>query len=105
MGLSVGERQRVQIARALVGRPRLLVLDEATANLDYGTEAEIRRALLENRNRPTTLVVAHRYSMVEHADHVVLLEDGRVVDQGSPAQLLARNAWFASFATRQRRAS
>lgn len=98
VGLSVGERQRLQIARALVGQPRLLILDEATANLDYSTEAEIRRALLENPARPTTLVIAHRFSMVEQADHVIVLDQGVVVDQGSPADLLARGGWFARFA-------
>jgi ABC-type multidrug transport system fused ATPase/permease subunit len=92
----------VQIARALVARPRVLILDEATANLDYATEAEIRGVLLERPERSTTLVIAHRFSMVESADHVVLLDAGRVVDQGSVAALASRNAWFAAFAaTRQ----
>ena len=98
VGLSVGERQRVQIARALVAKPRVLILDEATANLDYATEAEIRRVLLERPDRPTTLVIAHRYSMVAAADHVVLLASGRVIDQGSVATLVSRNPWFAAFA-------
>ena len=61
IGPSVGERQRVQIARALAGRPRVLMLDEATANLDYATENDIRHALLQATHRPTTLVIAHRY--------------------------------------------
>jgi ABC-type multidrug transport system fused ATPase/permease subunit len=98
VGLSVGERQRVQIARALVAQPRVLILDEATANLDYATEAEIRGVLLERADRPTTLVIAHRYSMVANADHVVLIEAGRVVDEGPVAALTGRNAWFAAFA-------
>jgi ATP-binding cassette, subfamily B, bacterial len=98
VGLSVGERQRVQIARALVARPRVLILDEATANLDYATEAEIRGVLLERADRPTTLVIAHRFSMVANADHVVLIEAGRVIDEGTVAALAARNAWFAAFA-------
>jgi len=98
VGLSVGERQRIQIARAIVGRPRVLVLDEATANLDYATEAQIRAALLEGAARPTTLVIAHRFSMVEGSDHVIVLEAGRVVDQGTPAELIARGGWFARFA-------
>ncbi|HTU64562.1 MAG TPA: ABC transporter ATP-binding protein [Steroidobacteraceae bacterium] len=98
VGLSVGERQRLQIARALVARPRVLILDEATANLDFATEREIRSALLESEDHATTLVIAHRYSMVECADHVVLLEAGRVIDQGTPAELVERNEWFAAFA-------
>lgn len=98
VGLSVGERQRLQIARALVARPRILILDEATANLDYATEHDIRTALLHAPNRPTTLVIAHRYSMVESADHVVVLDGGKVMDQGTPQELIARNRWFAEFA-------
>jgi ATP-binding cassette subfamily B protein len=98
VGLSLGERQRVQIARALVAQPAVLVLDEATANLDYATEGEIRRAIYADGPRPTTLVIAHRFSMVEHADHVVVLDRGRVVEQGTPAELIAAGGWFARFA-------
>ncbi|HVN42053.1 MAG TPA: ABC transporter ATP-binding protein, partial [Steroidobacteraceae bacterium] len=85
IGLSLGERQRLQIARAILGRPRVLILDEATANLDYSTEREIRSALLEREDRSTTLVIAHRYSMVEHADHVVVLDAGRVTALVGPS--------------------
>ncbi len=99
VGLSVGERQRVQIARVLAGRPRVLVLDEATANLDYATENDIRRALLQRDCRPTTLVIAHRYSMVKDADQVIVLEAGRLMDQGTPAELIAKGGWFARFAS------
>jgi len=98
VGLSVGERQRLQIARALAARPRVLVLDEATANLDFATEKEIRAAVLLRTDRPTTLVIAHRWSMVEHAEHVVVLDAGRIVDQGTPAELIGRGGWFARFA-------
>ena len=63
MGLSEGERQRLQITRILVDRPRLLVLDEATANLDYATEMELKHALVGLSPRPTMLVIAHRYTL------------------------------------------
>lgn len=99
VGLSVGERQRVQIARVLAGRPRVLVLDEATANLDYATENDIRRALLQRLERPTTLVIAHRFSMVKDADHVLVLEAGRIVDRGTPTELASKGGWFARFAS------
>jgi ATP-binding cassette subfamily B protein len=98
LGLSLGERQRLQIARAILGRPRLLILDEATANLDFSTESEIRATLLRRPDRPTTLVIAHRFSMVEDADHVVVMDAGRVVEEGTVEDLVARGGWFARFA-------
>ena len=98
MGLSVGERQRIQIARVLVARPRILVLDEATANLDYVTEAEVRKTVEEIRKENTVIIIAHRYSMVKEADHVIVLSEGQIVEEGSPAELLEKEGWFADFA-------
>jgi ABC-type multidrug transport system fused ATPase/permease subunit len=98
VGLSAGERQRVQIARMLVDKPRLLVLDEATANLDYATELEFRYALTHISPRPTMLVIAHRYTMMRDADYVYVLQDGRVGEQGTAAELIARGGWFAQLA-------
>ncbi len=98
VGLSVGERQRLQIARVLVSQPRILVLDEATANLDYATESEIRGVLMQRPDRPTTLVIAHRYSMVRDADFVVVLDAGEIVESGTVAELIAAGGWFARFA-------
>jgi ABC-type multidrug transport system fused ATPase/permease subunit len=97
MGLSVGERQRIQIARVLVARPRILVLDEATANLDYATEAEVKKTIEGIRKENTVIIIAHRYSMVRDADHIIVLSEGRVLEEGSPADLLAANGWFAEF--------
>ena len=99
VGLSVGERQRLQLARILVSDPRILILDEATANLDYATEAEVKQALTAMRRGRTTLVIAHRFSMVKDADRVVVLEAGDVVDVGTPEELIARGGWFAHFAS------
>jgi ABC-type multidrug transport system fused ATPase/permease subunit len=98
VGLSVGERQRLQIARALVGRPRVLILDEATANLDYATESDIRHALLARAEHPTTLIITHRYTMAEICDHVIVLQAGVVAAEGTPADLLRTCPWFAQFA-------
>jgi ATP-binding cassette subfamily B protein len=95
LGLSVGERQRLQIARILADKPRILVLDEATANLDYATENEVKHTLSGLSPRPTTLVIAHRYSMVKDADLVVVLDEGRILEQGTPAELNAAGGWFA----------
>jgi ABC-type multidrug transport system fused ATPase/permease subunit len=98
MGLSVGEKQRLQIARMLVARTRILVLDEATANLDYATEEEVKKTIETIRRSTTIVIIAHRYSMVRDADHVIVLSEGRVLEEGSPAVLLEQGGWFASFA-------
>jgi len=98
LGLSVGERQRLQIARMLVDQPRILVLDEATANLDYATENEVKQALRNLSYRPTMILIAHRYSMAKDADQVIVLDNGRIVEQGAPDQLAAADGWFAALA-------
>lgn len=98
VGLSVGERQRLQLARVLVSDPRILILDEATANLDYATEGEVKHALNSMRRGRTTLVIAHRFSMVKDADYVIVLQAGQVAEVGTPEELLARGGWFARFA-------
>ena len=98
MGLSVGERQRVQIARVLLSRPKILVLDEATANLDYNTEAEVKHAIHHLRGSSTIIIIAHRFSMVRDADHVYVLGGGGIVEQGTPEALIEAGGWFAAFA-------
>jgi ABC-type multidrug transport system fused ATPase/permease subunit len=98
MGLSVGERQRIQIARVLVAKPRILVLDEATANLDYATESEIKKTIESIRLSTTVIIIAHRYSMVRDADRVIVLAEGQVQEEGTPAQLLESGGWFSSWA-------
>jgi ATP-binding cassette subfamily B protein len=105
VGLSLGERQRLQIARALVGQPRLLILDEATANLDFATETDVKTALERLRLDRTTLVIAHRFSMVADADQVYVLDRGQVVEHGTPAALASGGGWFAAFAKHGARAA
>ncbi len=97
-GLSVGERQRIQIARVLVAKPKILILDEATANLDYATEAEIKKTVDEIRKKNTVIVIAHRYSMVRDADHVIVLSQGKITEEGTPQELYSKGSWFAKFA-------
>ena len=98
IGLSVGERQRIQIARVLVSEPRILILDEATANLDYATEQEIKKTIEKVRKENTVIVIAHRYTMVRDADHVIVLSGGQVLEQGAPEKLLLQGGWFTAFA-------
>jgi len=98
MGLSVGERQRLQLARVLASSPNIMVLDEATANLDYQTELEVKQALSTLRKNRTTIVIAHRFSMVKDAGFVYVIEDGRLMEAGTPDELIAAGGWFAGFA-------
>jgi ABC-type multidrug transport system fused ATPase/permease subunit len=98
LGLSVGERQRIQLARILIDRPRILVLDEATANLDYATENEVKHTLRSLVPMPTIILIAHRYTMLKDADRVIVLDRGHVVEEGPPDELIARGGWFASLA-------
>ena len=102
--LSGGEKQRVAIARTLLKGPPILMLDEATSALDSHTEKEIQDALDRVAVDRTTLVIAHRLSTIVHADQIIVLDKGRLVEQGSHAELIARNGLYASLWNRQRQA-
>jgi ATP-binding cassette subfamily B protein len=93
--LSAGERQLVSFARAWIADPSLLILDEATSNLDVVTEARLQQALRRLRQGRTTILIAHRLSTVIDADQVAIIEDGRVVEVGPPDDLIARGGRFA----------
>ena len=101
--LSGGEKQRVAIARAILKRPRILVFDEATSSLDSQTEQAIGRTLAEVAENHTTLVIAHRLSTVVDADQILVLEAGRLVEQGSHRELLAQGGRYAAMWELQRR--
>jgi ATP-binding cassette subfamily B protein len=87
-GLSVGQRQRLAIAAALLRDAKILLLDEVTSALDRGSEAQVVAALEAIRPGRTLIVVAHRLSTVEHADQIVLMENGRIVEVGSHSELM-----------------
>jgi subfamily B ATP-binding cassette protein MsbA len=93
--LSGGQRQRLAIARALYKDAPILILDEATSALDNESERLVQDALQKLMQGRTTLIVAHRLSTIEHADRVVVMEQGRIVEQGAPAHLLASGGAYA----------
>ena len=92
--LSGGQRQRIAIARAILKDPRILILDEATSSLDTTSEAIVREALERLMQGRTTIVIAHRLSTVESADRIVVLDRGRIAEQGTHTALLARNGLY-----------
>jgi ATP-binding cassette subfamily B protein len=96
MKLSGGERQRVAIARAALKRPRIFVCDEATSSLDTRSERAIMQNLIEISSQSTTLVIAHRLSTVVHADEILVLNHGAIVERGTHDELRARGGYYAS---------
>jgi ABC-type transport system involved in Fe-S cluster assembly fused permease/ATPase subunit len=102
--LSGGEKQRVAIARTVLKAPPILVLDEATSALDSHTEHEIQEALERVSRNRTSLVIAHRLSTIVGADEIIVLDQGRIAERGTHAQLLATGGLYASMWNRQREA-
>ena len=95
VNLSVGQRQLISFARAVVGNPRVIILDEATANIDTHTEVLIQRALQRVLQGRTSIVIAHRLSTVRNADNIVVLDNGELVEMGSHDELLAKGGFYA----------
>ncbi|MEX2523779.1 MAG: lipid A export permease/ATP-binding protein MsbA [Gammaproteobacteria bacterium] len=100
--LSGGQRQRIALARALLKQAPILILDEATSSLDPDSERHIQAALEALRHRHTCLIIAHRLSTVESADRIIVLDNGRIVESGSHAELLQNNGVYSQFHSRVR---
>jgi ATP-binding cassette subfamily B protein len=99
--LSGGQRQRLAIARALVRNPRMILLDEATSALDTESERLVQEALVRLTKDRTTLIVAHRFSTIRHADRIVVLRSGSVVEVGTQQELMAQQGHFSRLARLQ----
>jgi ABC-type multidrug transport system fused ATPase/permease subunit len=99
-GLSAGERQLISIARALLADPRILILDEATSNIDRPTEVLIERALDRLLHGRTSIIIAHRLATVRRADQIFVIERGKVVQTGTESELLAVEGSYRSLARR-----
>ena len=103
MKLSGGQRQRVAIARAMLADPKILILDEATSNLDTESEALIQKSLNELVKDRTTFVIAHRLSTIRQATRILVIEQGRIAESGTHAELIAKQGRYHELYTYQAR--
>ena len=101
MKLSGGEKQRVAIARALLKNPKIFIFDEATSALDTKTEKSIEKSLKKLSKNATTLVIAHRLSTVIDADKIIVLENGKIAEEGTHTQLINKNGLYSEMWFRQ----
>ncbi|WP_419959600.1 ABC transporter ATP-binding protein [Psychrobacillus sp. BM2] len=101
VSLSGGQKQRVSIARALIKNPEILLLDDSLSAVDAKTEAKIIENIQNERSGKTTIITTHRLSGIQHADHIIVLDEGLIVEEGSHAELLTQNGWYKEQYDRQ----
>ena len=101
--LSGGQRQRISIARALLANPKVIILDEATSNLDTESETFIQKSLQSLMNDRTTFVIAHRLSTIQQADQILVIEEGEIVERGRHEELLDQKGRYYDLYTYQSR--
>jgi ATP-binding cassette subfamily B multidrug efflux pump len=105
VALSGGQKQRVSIARAVIADPEILILDDALSAVDAKTETEILEGIRSERAGKTTLITTHRLSAVQHADWIVVLDEGRMIEEGTHEELLKNNGWYKEQVDRQQLAA
>lgn len=101
VALSGGQKQRISIARALIREPEILLLDDSLSAVDAKTEARIIANIRQVRSQKTTIIVTHRLSAIQHADQIIVLEDGHIIEQGTHEQLLTLGGWYKEQYDRQ----
>jgi len=101
--LSGGQRQRISIARALLANPKIIILDEATSNLDTQSESFIQKSLQDLMKNRTTFVIAHRLSTIQKADQILVIEEGNIVERGKHDELFAKKGRYFDLYTYQSR--
>jgi len=101
VALSGGQKQRISIARALIKNPEILILDDSLSAVDAKTEKRIIDNIRNVRKEKTTIITTHRMSAVQHADHIIVLDEGRIVEEGTHDQLLEQGGWYSEQFLRQ----